>query len=184
MMFVCRAGNYARVSTGDPQGIPFEIRALREYAARRGWTVARQVKEIGSGASARELREQIVEAARRRDIEVVLVWRLDRWGRSVTDLLVANGWAGRPPRSCTPTRFGSYTRTVSAKPGSPVVSRSNAPRCAGSLRPFSPRNRSTRPPAQACRMLTLQWLENPFSEWMMDHIRADQLGHSIVVPPS
>jgi DNA invertase Pin-like site-specific DNA recombinase len=27
------------------------------------------------------------EAARRRDIDVVLVWRLDRWGRSVTDLL-------------------------------------------------------------------------------------------------
>jgi DNA invertase Pin-like site-specific DNA recombinase len=27
------------------------------------------------------------EAARRREIDVVLVWRLDRWGRSVTDLL-------------------------------------------------------------------------------------------------
>ena len=82
-----RAGIYARVSTNDQQTIPLQIRALREYAARRGWTVAMQVKEIGSGASARELREQIVEAARRRDIDVVLVWRLDRWGRSVTDLL-------------------------------------------------------------------------------------------------
>ena len=82
-----RAGLYARVSTNDQQTIPLQIRALREYAARRGWTVAMQVKEIGSGASARELREQIVEAARRRDIDVVLVWRLDRWGRSVTDLL-------------------------------------------------------------------------------------------------
>jgi putative DNA-invertase from lambdoid prophage Rac len=28
-----------------------------------------------------------MEAARRRDIDIVLVWRLDRWGRSVTDLL-------------------------------------------------------------------------------------------------
>jgi len=46
-----------------------------------------QVKEIGSGASARELREKVVEAARRREIDVVLVWRLDRWGRSVTNLL-------------------------------------------------------------------------------------------------
>ena len=82
-----RAGLYARVSTNDQQTIPLQIRALREYAARRGWTVAMQVKEIGSGASARELREKIVEAARRRDIDVVLVWRLDRWGRSVTDLL-------------------------------------------------------------------------------------------------
>ena len=82
-----RAGLYARVSTNDQQTIPLQIRALREYAARRDWIVAMQVKEIGSGASARELREQIVEAARRRDIDAVLVWRLDRWGRSVTDLL-------------------------------------------------------------------------------------------------
>lgn len=82
-----RAGLYARVSTNDQQTIPLQIRALREYAARRDWIVAMQVKEIGSGASARELREQIVEAAHRRDIDVVLVWRLDRWGRSVTDLL-------------------------------------------------------------------------------------------------
>ena len=46
-----------------------------------------QVKEVGSGASQRKMREQLIEAARRRDIDAVLVWRLDRWGRSVTDLL-------------------------------------------------------------------------------------------------
>jgi len=82
-----RAGLYARVSTQDQQTIPLQTRALREYATRRGWTIARQVKEIGSGASQRERREQLLEAARRREIDVVLVWRLDRWGRSVTDLL-------------------------------------------------------------------------------------------------
>jgi DNA invertase Pin-like site-specific DNA recombinase len=49
--------------------------------------VVLQVREVGSGAGARELREKIVEAARRREIDVVLVWRLDRWGRSATDLL-------------------------------------------------------------------------------------------------
>jgi putative DNA-invertase from lambdoid prophage Rac len=32
-------------------------------------------------------RERLIEAARRRELDVVLVWRLDRWGRSVTDLL-------------------------------------------------------------------------------------------------
>jgi DNA invertase Pin-like site-specific DNA recombinase len=62
-------------------------RALREYAARRGWTVVMQVKEVGSGAAQREAREKLLEAARRREIDTVLVWRLDRWGRSVTDLL-------------------------------------------------------------------------------------------------
>jgi len=46
-----------------------------------------QVKEIGCGASVRELRTEIIAAARRPEIDVVLVWRLDRWGRSVTDLL-------------------------------------------------------------------------------------------------
>jgi hypothetical protein len=64
-----------------------QIRALREYAARRGWTIALQVKEIGSGAAQRQLRERLMEAARRREIDVVLVWRLDRWRRSVADLL-------------------------------------------------------------------------------------------------
>jgi DNA invertase Pin-like site-specific DNA recombinase len=82
-----RAGLYARVSTHDQQTIPLQTRALRDYVARRGWTIAVQVKEVGSGASQRELREKLLEAARRREIDVVLVWRLDRWGRSVTDLL-------------------------------------------------------------------------------------------------
>jgi DNA invertase Pin-like site-specific DNA recombinase len=82
-----RVGLYARVSTTDQQTIPLQLRALREYAVRRGWTIALQVKEVGSGASQRQLREKLLEAARRREIDVVLVWRLDRWGRSVADLL-------------------------------------------------------------------------------------------------
>jgi DNA invertase Pin-like site-specific DNA recombinase len=60
---------------------------MREYAARRGWTIAVNVREVGSGAAKREAREKLLEAARRREIDVVLVRRLDRWGRSVTDLL-------------------------------------------------------------------------------------------------
>jgi putative DNA-invertase from lambdoid prophage Rac len=82
-----RAGLYARVSTTDQQTIPLQIRALREYAVRRGWTIGLQMKEVGSGASQRQLRAKLLEAARRREIDVVLVWRLDRWGRSVADLL-------------------------------------------------------------------------------------------------
>ena len=82
-----RAGLYARVSTNDQQTLPMQNRALREYAARRGWTIVVQVREVGSGAAHREARQQLIEAARRREIDVVLVWRLDRWGRSVTDLL-------------------------------------------------------------------------------------------------
>jgi putative DNA-invertase from lambdoid prophage Rac len=60
---------------------------MREYAGRRGWTIALQIREVNSGAAKREARERLLQAARRREIDVVLVWRLDRWGRSVTDLL-------------------------------------------------------------------------------------------------
>jgi putative DNA-invertase from lambdoid prophage Rac len=82
-----RAGLYARVSTLDQQTLPMQMRALRDYATKRGWTIAVQVKEVGSGAVERELRQQLIDAARRREIDVVLVWRLDRWGRSLADLV-------------------------------------------------------------------------------------------------
>jgi putative DNA-invertase from lambdoid prophage Rac len=87
--FLATHGNrlYARVSTNDQQTLAMQNRAMREYVARRGWTVALQVREVNSGAAKREAREKLLEAARRREIDVVLVWRLDRWGRSVTDLL-------------------------------------------------------------------------------------------------
>src|SRR6185312_7502525 len=80
-----RAGLYARVSSNDQQTLPMQIHALREYATRRDWAIAMQVREVGSGAAKRQARERLIEAARRREIDVVLVWRLDRWGRSVTD---------------------------------------------------------------------------------------------------
>lgn len=82
-----RAGLYARVSSNDQQTLPMQSRTMREYTARRGWMIALQVREVNSGAAKREAREKLLEAARRREIDVVLVWRLDRWGRSVTDLL-------------------------------------------------------------------------------------------------
>jgi hypothetical protein len=82
-----RAGLYARVSTNDQRTLAMQNRAMREYAGRRGWTIALQVREVNSGAAKREAREKVLEAARRREIDLVLVWRLDRWGRSVTDLL-------------------------------------------------------------------------------------------------
>ena len=83
-----RAGLYPRVSTHDQKTLPMQMRIMREYAAKRGWSIAMQVKEVGSGASERELRRKLMEAARRREIDIVLVWRLDRWGRSLADLVV------------------------------------------------------------------------------------------------
>jgi putative DNA-invertase from lambdoid prophage Rac len=83
-----RVGLYARVSTHDQKTLPMQVRAMREYAADRGWEIAVEIKEVGSGAVERELREKLMAAARRREIDVVLVWRLDRWGRSLADLVL------------------------------------------------------------------------------------------------
>jgi putative DNA-invertase from lambdoid prophage Rac len=75
------------VSASHQQTIPMQIRQLREYAARRGWHVAFTAREIRSGAKRSPQREQLLAAARRRELDVIVVWRLDRWGRSLADLV-------------------------------------------------------------------------------------------------
>ena len=60
---------------------------MRDYARKRGWDVVIEVKDVGSGATLRQKREDLSAAARRRDIDLVVVWRLDRWGRSLVDLV-------------------------------------------------------------------------------------------------
>lgn len=81
------AGLYHRASTPDQD--PTIARAeLRELAVRRGYAVALDVEETGSGArNDRPGLQQVLEAARRGKVRVVLVWKLDRFGRSLIDLL-------------------------------------------------------------------------------------------------
>ena len=76
-----------RVSTHDQQTLPMQLSAMRAYAKRRGLKVALEEKEVGSGAKTRPKREEILKAARRREIDAIVVWRLDRWGRSLLDLI-------------------------------------------------------------------------------------------------
>jgi putative DNA-invertase from lambdoid prophage Rac len=82
-----RAGLYARVSTHDQQTLPMQLAAMRDYARKRGWQIAFEVKDVGSGAALRAKREELLAAARRREVDLVVVWRLDRWGRSLVDLV-------------------------------------------------------------------------------------------------
>jgi putative DNA-invertase from lambdoid prophage Rac len=82
-----RAGLYARVSTHDQQTLPLQLSAMRDYVSKRGWKIALEVQDIGSGASMRPKREELVRVARRREIDQIVVWRLDRWGRSLLDLI-------------------------------------------------------------------------------------------------
>ena len=83
-----RVGLYARVSTHDQQTLPMQLEAMSTYAEHRGWIVTTEIKDIGSGSIQRPKRELLMKAARRREIDAVLVWRLDRWGRSVADLVL------------------------------------------------------------------------------------------------
>jgi DNA invertase Pin-like site-specific DNA recombinase len=83
-----RVALYARVSTAQQQTIPLQLEHLHEYAARRGWRVGLVRSEAKSGAElGRTARADVMLAARRREIDAVLVWKLDRWGRSLPDLV-------------------------------------------------------------------------------------------------
>jgi len=82
-----RTGIYARVSTQEQKSIGMQLKPLRDYAKNRGWTIALEVVEVGSGAKQRPIREELVQAAKRREIDIILVWKLDRWGRSLVDLV-------------------------------------------------------------------------------------------------
>jgi putative DNA-invertase from lambdoid prophage Rac len=45
------------------------------------------IEDIGSGAKERPKREQLIKMAKRREIDAIIVLRLDRWGRPVPDLM-------------------------------------------------------------------------------------------------
>ena len=81
-----RTALYARVSTTD-QTCEMQLRELREYAARREWEIADEYVDTGwSGAKAsRPELDRLMQDARLRRFDAVLVWKLDRWGRSVAD---------------------------------------------------------------------------------------------------
>jgi DNA invertase Pin-like site-specific DNA recombinase len=86
-----RVALYARVSTTDKGQDPeTQLVALREYAARRGFVPVGEYVDYASGT--RESRPQyqaLLMAARKRQVDVVLVWRYDRFARSTQALVQA-----------------------------------------------------------------------------------------------
>jgi DNA invertase Pin-like site-specific DNA recombinase len=85
-----RAALYVRVST-DHQTVENQVVELRQVAERRGWQVAEVYKDAGiSGAKGRDQRpglDAMLKDASRRKFDVVMVWAIDRLGRSLIDLL-------------------------------------------------------------------------------------------------
>lgn len=81
------AAVYARVSTAD-QDCLMQLAELRSYAARMGWAAPAEYVEKASGkrGSKRPVLAQLLADARGRRFDVLLIWKLDRFGRSVIDL--------------------------------------------------------------------------------------------------
>ena len=78
---------YARVSTAEQNTLSMQIEAMRDYATARNFTIVREVEEIASGAKVRREREELLKSARRREFDAIIVWKLDRFGRSLPDLV-------------------------------------------------------------------------------------------------
>lgn len=87
-----RAAIYARVSTvGNGQSPEMQIREFSEHCGRRGWTVAGEYVDVGiSGTKEkRPALEKLMADAHKRKFDVVVVWKFDRFARSVSHLLRA-----------------------------------------------------------------------------------------------
>jgi len=84
-----RAALYARVSTIDQQSIPAQLDLARDYCKQRDWRIIGEFPEKESGKkNDRQERAKIMKLAASGKIDVVVVWKLDRWGRSSDDLLI------------------------------------------------------------------------------------------------
>jgi DNA invertase Pin-like site-specific DNA recombinase len=89
---IIRTALYARISTSNcGQSPEMQLRGLREYCERRGWTIAGEYVDAGiSGAKDRRPQlDRLMSDAHKRRFDVIAVWKFDRFARSVSHLLRA-----------------------------------------------------------------------------------------------
>jgi len=89
---VNRIALYARVSTlNDNQDPEMQLSELREYAARRNWQIVEEYVDRGVSGSkdSRPALNRLMAHAHRRGFDAVLVWKIDRWGRSLKHLVTS-----------------------------------------------------------------------------------------------
>jgi putative DNA-invertase from lambdoid prophage Rac len=82
-----KAAIYARVSTQD-QHCEMQLTELREYAERQGWEIVEYVEHAsGKGGGRRPVLDRLMADAAMKRVDVVLVWKLDRFGRSLKHIM-------------------------------------------------------------------------------------------------
>jgi DNA invertase Pin-like site-specific DNA recombinase len=87
---ISRVAIYARVSTfNQGQDPELQTRELREFAERRGWTIIGEYVDRGVSGSkeSRPAMNELLDAVHKRLCDVVLVWKMDRWARSLRNLV-------------------------------------------------------------------------------------------------
>jgi DNA invertase Pin-like site-specific DNA recombinase len=106
---IIRVALYARVSTLNNQDPEMQLRELREYAGRRGWQIADEYTDQGvSGCKeSRPALNQLMSDACSRRFDAILVWKIDRFGRSLK-----RNSSVRPARMYPP---GYYLACVSTR---------------------------------------------------------------------
>jgi DNA invertase Pin-like site-specific DNA recombinase len=88
---IIRIALYARVSTLNNQDPEMQLAELREYAGRRGWQIVEEFTDQGvSGCKeSRPALNRMMSDACRRRFDAILVWKIDRFGRSLKHLVIA-----------------------------------------------------------------------------------------------
>lgn len=89
---ISRVALYARVSTlSHGQDPEMQLAELREYAARRGWVISSEYVDEGISGTveSRPQLNRLMTDAHRRSFDAVLVWKIDRFGRSLKHLVNA-----------------------------------------------------------------------------------------------
>lgn len=82
-----RVGIYVRVSTQD-QSCELQRRELTQYCQARGWTILRVYEDKASGTTSnRIMLQELLADARARKIDIVVCWKMDRFARSLKDLV-------------------------------------------------------------------------------------------------
>ncbi len=81
-----RAGIYARIRYEDALDLPMQVEALEAFVRLKGWTIVLREAETEQKPSGRlPAREGLLHAAKNGQIDVIVVWKVDRFARSLAE---------------------------------------------------------------------------------------------------